>query len=872
MLHFEPPSTRPSFSEPARPTPAQSQYLLAAELDSHPARSSSMGRDSANPPPPPVPTSRIPTAAAGPSRMRAREPTLGASADGHSSESSLDPSGLHPPPRRRAASTGAGTRPVGTSSDLDSAPTFGGMPSSRSVPLGQGLADLQGKGERPATTIATAGGGPAPSSATPPVEPLSYASTAPAGAVASPPLRAWVDQQAPEPDGAPFGRVTTAPAFAVAEREPRKVPPPGPIVAPPHLPPLVKGLTGLTAYANWDVSNDVEWSLGKVVGPAALHEVIKDPEAFQSFRNFIAATSGDDESAPFLLDLYRDLSAFSHVCMTLRLSSSCISSTYLLKTSPSRLALPISLRGPVLECLYDAAAVGHPLLEPLQALHADIYTKFFQPFVQQKLVEQVVGRLASWKAGLGWTGKGPSGGGGGSMGLSMASTDGLAECYCLTDPSQRDNPITLASEGFVELTGYPLKLVIGRNCRFLQGPGTSPESVKRLHDALAEGRNVTSLIFNYRADGSAFANLLCMAPLKDDKGVVRHFIGGQIDVTGALNALVQSPSLAAHPSLWLHAAPPSSPSSASVALAPSFTPLVQAQMSRLTTVSRQTGVTSGDAIRELGAATLGTSAGGGGSPSQLSPRSVQAPSQLAAEDKKRKGPFGFLGKARKSTSTLSIRRSSLESTAAGGDEAPREAAAAQGSGDRYDGGGSGTRQEKRGSVGGGSAEQEHEEADSLAESLMHNGLRAFEQTYSRVALVERSTGDILYTTPELVEHCGLPGSSHHELHGTSFVKILVAPSSSRTSAALYGGGDAASQTTSAAADEEKDMTRRLRRNVRLAVEHGQGWTGLVGLQPVVKKLFGRSKHGELAVRDAVLHLTPLCNKEGKVEALVAVFG
>lgn len=33
---------------------------------------------------------------------------------------------------------------------------------------------------------------------------------------------------------------------------------------------------------------------------------------------------------------------------------------------------------------------------------------------------------------------------------------------------------------------------------------------------------------------------------------------------------------------------------------------------------------------------------------------------------------------------------------------------------------------------------------------------------------------------------------------------------------------------------------------------------------------GRSKHGDPAVHDAVLHLTPLCNKEGKVEALVAV--
>lgn len=141
-------------------------------------------------------------------------------------------------------------------------------------------------------------------------------------------------------------------------------------------------------------------------------------------------------------------------------------------------------------------------------------------------------------------------------------------------------------------------------------------------------------------------------------------------------------------------------------------------MARLTTISRQTGVTSGDAIRELGAATLGMGAGNGGSPSQLSPRSAQAPSQPAVEDKKRKGPFGFLGKARKSSSTLSIRRSSLESTAAGGDETPREAAAAKGLGDAFDGSGSGARQEKRGSGSGGSGGMEHGEADSLAEALM----------------------------------------------------------------------------------------------------------------------------------------------------------
>lgn len=47
---------------------------------------------------------------------------------------------------------------------------------------------------------------------------------------------------------------------------------------------------------------------------------------------------------------------------------------------------------------------------------------------------------------------------------------GLAEVYCLTDPSVQDNPIVYASEEFYKTTGYGREYVIGRNCRFLQGP------------------------------------------------------------------------------------------------------------------------------------------------------------------------------------------------------------------------------------------------------------------------------------------------------------------------------------------------------------------------------------------------------------------
>ena len=44
----------------------------------------------------------------------------------------------------------------------------------------------------------------------------------------------------------------------------------------------------------------------------------------------------------------------------------------------------------------------------------------------------------------------------------------------ITDPRQPDNPIVFANNAFLRLTGYKREEVVGRNCRFLQGPETDP--------------------------------------------------------------------------------------------------------------------------------------------------------------------------------------------------------------------------------------------------------------------------------------------------------------------------------------------------------------------------------------------------------------
>ncbi|KAK5070717.1 hypothetical protein LTS08_000363 [Lithohypha guttulata] len=124
------------------------------------------------------------------------------------------------------------------------------------------------------------------------------------------------------------------------------------------------------------------------------------------------------------------------------------------------------------------------------------------------------------------------------------ASEGLAEVFCLTDPSRPDNPIVFASEEFNRTTQYGMNYILGRNCRFLQGPFTNPLSVRRLRDAVVAGRQHQEVFLNYRRDGSPFMNLLMTAPLCDSRGSIRYYIGAQVDVSGLVKDCAEMESLA----------------------------------------------------------------------------------------------------------------------------------------------------------------------------------------------------------------------------------------------------------------------------------------------------------------------------------------
>nr|AML76452.1 putative LOV domain-containing protein [Manilkara zapota] len=116
------------------------------------------------------------------------------------------------------------------------------------------------------------------------------------------------------------------------------------------------------------------------------------------------------------------------------------------------------------------------------------------------------------------------------QGIDLATTlERIEKNFVITDPRLPDNPIIFASDSFLELTEYTREEIIGRNCRFLQGPETDQGTVSKIRDAIREQREITVQLINYTKSGKKFWNLFHLQPMRDQKGELQYFIGVQLD-------------------------------------------------------------------------------------------------------------------------------------------------------------------------------------------------------------------------------------------------------------------------------------------------------------------------------------------------------
>ena len=101
----------------------------------------------------------------------------------------------------------------------------------------------------------------------------------------------------------------------------------------------------------------------------------------------------------------------------------------------------------------------------------------------------------------------------------------------VTNPRLPDNPVVFANRAFLSMSGYSAEEIIGHNCRFLQGPGTSRATVHAIREAIEERREFSSEILNYRKDGASFWNALYISPVYNQAKELVYFFASQLDVS-----------------------------------------------------------------------------------------------------------------------------------------------------------------------------------------------------------------------------------------------------------------------------------------------------------------------------------------------------
>ncbi|BGO93210.1 hypothetical protein NBRC10512_007537 [Rhodotorula toruloides] len=470
------------------------------------------------------------------------------------------------------------------------------------------------------------------------------------------------------------------------------------------------------------------------------------------------------------------------------------------------------------------------LAQPIDGLKREL-EPYLRLWLEDRVIKSMHERLGRWRTAFGWSGMGHR--------LGDLATDGLGESFCLTDWTKEDNPIVLVSDGFGAVTGFPCAEIIARNCRFLQGPGTSPDSIEALREALKKGKAVTKLVLNYRSDGHPFFNLINITPLKDSDGKVKYFLGGQTDATLTMQEVgVASASAALAPT-------PASP--AQMSTSPPFSPYLQAQLQSMQQAAMSRLQPSSTNVPQLPPSPPESPAFPGRAYSQSaqgygtwSPRPVASSS---SSPKPRR--FGFFGRKKRRRETTESTQSTFEVTSTA-----------------FDVGGSPDVDEpevwmRRGSMPaspeqGGKGWQAGEAG--AVEQVGQPEPYEPKHTYSRIALIDRPSGKILIASAPFVEFLTPSRSSvvHHHLANFLTSPVVFEPGST--------------------VEYEKDQTRRLRRNVTLAIEGGHVYRTLVAVE-VEKKGKGLARlrnEDERQFKTTVLHLVPLLNRNEQVEKLVAM--
>jgi PAS domain S-box-containing protein len=548
-----------------------------------------------------------------------------------------------------------------------------------------------------------------------------------------------------------------------------------------------------TAKPIVNIQRDLDWSMRRLMSEGVFEQLVNDELGRHRFREFLAQSTGNENK----LDMYFDLCQYNKQNEAIRGASEALHDVYLAQDSNSHIPIPDQLSDDFYDTLKKQFQV-RPSLEPLkQHLLNSLYQSDFKLFVKARLVEQYKVKLGSF--------------------AQDGDQSGLGDCYCLTNPRLRENPIVLVSPGFEQVTGYLRQQIIGRNCRFLQGPGTNPESVQRIRDALNAGDASTELLLNYRRDGSPFFCLLTIIPLRDATGSLVYFIGGQTNVNGQMSGgkgLKFLLNLGDTGDVTHRASPPTFNGHE-----------VSPSLARHMQNGQAFGDDSGHMMTKSSshgsvASKRGLAAGAYDPLSQTGPNATMAMTPAVNKSSSPK-TGGAIGRFFSGSSSKKERLDSI-------DTPTQRLLGAEGS--------------------------MRKDPYSLEDQMEY-----FTALYSKLIIFKRTKREIIFATRGCISYFNLPCSDHHQLYNSPLIHADL---------------------LSIVQGTNKEETKMVQRAIQVAVRKGESISVKTGIKQVKVKrnLFGgkSGKHDWINNQDNVkfttLHITPLRDRDNSSFAFVALFG
>lgn len=129
--------------------------------------------------------------------------------------------------------------------------------------------------------------------------------------------------------------------------------------------------------------------------------------------------------------------------------------------------------------------------------------------------------------------------------LRARAIEASLNAILITQPQGGEQRIVYVNPAFERITGYAAGEALDRNPRFLHGADRDQPGVAALRAALREEREAIALVRNYRKDGTPFWSELRIAPVRDAKGTVTHWVGISADVTERIEAQQREKAFAA---------------------------------------------------------------------------------------------------------------------------------------------------------------------------------------------------------------------------------------------------------------------------------------------------------------------------------------